>query len=371
MRAKLLLARTAASALALGLCFIGADKAAADLSPATGPAARGYAVLSYDEGENLVVMTGGVDRGGDWKGLDDVWVFDPEAKIWELVGDLQGLIFDSMVYDSRAGKLIAYVFARYNPNSNYPWGPVDLVSETWSYDVSTNTWENLNPPGPIRPPEGLNGARLAYDAESGVVILHGGLSLHSFSLANETWAYDYASNTWTNMKPKRAPAGRNFHGLTYDAAADRVLSIGGLNNRGANWSITNDVFAYDYNENTWTQLDSGNAPEREYVSAHYVPSTGRVILFGGATYDVDTDPGLNNPIPNDDTWEFDYSSNTWTLLEPRMSPSPRIWHATTATDRGLVLFGGGETRDTPTDETWLFNAKNHQWKKEGAAKRRR
>jgi N-acetylneuraminic acid mutarotase len=371
MSTKPLFARTGILALALGLCFIGADKAAADLSPATGPAARGYAGLSYDEGENLVVMTGGLDRGGDWKGLDDVWVFDPEAKTWELVGDLQGLLFESMVYDSRAGKLIAYVFARYNPNSNYPWGPVDLVSETWSYDVSTNTWENLNPPGPIRPPEGLNGARLAYDAESGVVILHGGLSLHSFSLSNETWAYDYASNTWTNMKPKRPPAGRNFHGLTYDAAADRVLSIGGLNNRGGNWSITNDVFAYDYNQNAWTQLDSGNAPARDYVSAHYVPSTGRVILFGGATYDVDLDPGLNDPIPNDDTWEFDYFSNTWTLLEPRKSPSPRIWHATTATDRGLVLFGGGETRDTPTDETWLFNAKNHQWKKEGAARGRR
>jgi hypothetical protein len=371
MSEKSLLARIGALVVAVGLCFAGAGEMAADSSQATGPPARGYAVLAYDEGENLVVMTGGIDRAGDWKGLNDVWIFDPADKNWESAGNLHSLIFDSMVYDARAGIFIAYVFARYNPDSNYPWGPVDLISETWSYDVSTNTWENLDPPGPVRPPEGLNGARLAYDAESGVVILHGGLSLHSFSLSNETWAYDYASNTWTNMKPKRAPAGRNFHGLTYDAAADRVLSIGGLNNRGGNYTITNDVYAYDYDENVWTQLDSGNAPERDYVSANYVPSTGRVILFGGATYDVDTDPGLNNPIPNDDTWEFDYFSNTWTLLQPRVSPSPRIWHAMTATDRGLVLFGGGETRDTPNDETWLFNANNQQWKREGVSRRRR
>jgi N-acetylneuraminic acid mutarotase len=164
------------------------------------------------------------------------------------------------------------------------------------------------------------------------------------------------------MLPAGAPAGRNYHGLTYDADADRVLSIAGIvSPNAATWLVTNDIFAYDYNENVWTQLESGNAPVRDYVSAHYVPSTGRVILFGGATY-ADSDPGLFDPIANDDAWEFDYSSNTWTLLKPKMSPSPRIWHGMTATDRGLVLFGGGETRDTLNNETWLFNANNQRWR---------
>jgi hypothetical protein len=34
----------------------------------------------------------------------------------------------------------------------------------------------------------------------------------------------------------------------------------------------------------------------------------------------------------------------------------------TVTERGLVLFGGGVTRTTPNDETWLFNGKNREWK---------
>ena len=165
------------------------------------------------------------------------------------------------------------------------------------------------------------------------------------------------------MQPAGAPKGRNYHGLTYDADADRVLSIGGEVSPNYNtWLPTNDVFAYDYNENAWTRLDSGNAPVRGYVTAEYIPSTGRVILFGGATYDVDSDPGLLDPIPNGDTWEFDYSSNTWTLLQPKTSPSARIWQAMTATEKGLVLFGGGVTRDTPNDETWLFNGRSREWR---------
>jgi N-acetylneuraminic acid mutarotase len=358
MNKKVLLAYAGALVLALGLYFIGAAKAAADSPPATGPSALVYALLTYDEDTKRVIMLGGAPGGGWWDEPDEVWAFDPEAKRWEQIGNLESDCFDSMAYDAGAGKVILFCGVRYNPDGHHPWFPIDVISETWAYDVATNTWEDLAP-GPIRPPKGLLGTRMAYDSESGVVILHGGLDVNSFRLSTATWAYDSATNTWTNMQPAEAPAGRNYHGLTYDVDADRVLSIAGtVSPNAATWLVTNDVFAYDYNENVWTQLDSGNAPVRDYVSAHYVPSIGRVILFGGATY-ADTDP---DPIPNDDTWEFDYFSNTWTLLQPKKSPSPRIWHGMTATERGLVLFGGGETTDTPTDETWLFDAEDEEWK---------
>lgn len=333
------------------------------LDASVSPQPLNYALLTYDEDTKRVIMLGGQPSTVDWDGdePDEVWAFDPEAERWELIGNLGSDCFDSMVYDAGAGKIILYCGLRYNPDGHRPGFPLDVISETWAYDVATNTWENLNP-GPIRPPQGLVGTRMAYDSESGVVILHGGIDINSFRFSNATWAYDSATNTWTNMQPAGAPAGRNYHGLTYDADADRVLSIAGIvSPNAATWLVTNDVFAYDYNENVWTQLDSGNAPVRDYVSAHYVPSTGRVILFGGATY-ADSDPGLFYPIPNDDTWEFDYSSNTWTLLEPSKAPSPRIWHGMTATQTGIVLFGGGETRETPTDETWLFKAKNQKWR---------
>jgi N-acetylneuraminic acid mutarotase len=325
----------------------------------TSPQPTAYALLTYDEVTERVIMLGGQTSTGDEP--DEVWAFDPNAESWEQIGNLEPACWDSIVYDAGAEKIILFCGARYNPDRPIPGFPFDVISETWAYDVINNEWENLNP-GPIKPPAGLVGTRMAYDSESGVIILHGGVNIYSFRLSRDTWAYDSASNTWTNMRPTGAPAGRNYHGLTYDAAADRVLSIAGIvSPNAATWLVSNDVFAYDYNENVWTQLDSGNAPVRDYVSAHYVPSTGRVILFGGATY-ADSDPGLADPIPNDDTWEFDYFSNTWTLLEPTEAPSPRIWHGMTATPTGVVLFGGGETSEALNDETWLFNAKNGRWR---------
>jgi len=348
--------------LIMGSFFAGADETAAESSPATGPPPQVYAELIYDQDTNQVIMLGGAVSGGDWQGTEEVWAFDPKAESWKLIGNLEAHCFDSIAYDAGAGKVILFCGSRYNPEGHYPWFPIDVISETWSYDVATNTWENLDP-GPIKPPKGLLGTRMAYDSESGVMILHGGLDVNSFRYSNDTWAYDYASNTWTNMQPAGAPMGRNFHGLTYDAGADRVLSIGGEVSPNYNaWIPTNDVFAYDYNENVWTRLDSGNAPVRGYVTAKYIPSTGRVILFGGATYDVDSDPGLNYAIPNGDTWEFDYWSNTWTLLHPKTSPSARVWQGMTATEKGLVLFGGGATRDTPNNETWLFDGRRREWK---------
>lgn len=363
MRKKALLLLAGVLALVLGLFLIGAEEAAADSSLTMGPSGRVYALLTYDEDAKRVIMMGGAKSDSDgWEPDKEVWAFDPNAKTWELIGNLESGDYDSIVYDEGAGKVIVFLGFRYNLDGNHPFFPIDVVSETWAYDVSTNTWEKRNP-GPIKPPKGLLGTRMTYDSESGVVILHGGLDVNSFRFSRDTWAYDYASNTWTNMQPAGAPSGRNYHGLTYDADADRVFSIGGtISPNAATYVPTNDVFAYDFNENVWTQLDSGNAPVREYVSAEYIPSTGRVILFGGATYDVASDPGLYDPIPNGDTWEFDYFSNTWTLLKPRTSPSPRIWHGMTATGKGLVLFSGGETRETPNDETWLFNGKSREWR---------
>jgi len=348
--------------LTMGPFFAVADETAAESSLTTGPQPLIYTLLTYDQDTNRAIMIGGTTPSNSWKEWEEVWAFDPKAQSWELLGNLGSHCFDSIAYDSRAGKVIVFCGIRYNPEGHHPWFPIDVISETWAYDVATNTWENLDP-GPIKPPKGLLGTGMAYDSESGVVILHSGWDVNSFRYSNDTWAYDYASNTWTNMQPAGAPMGRNFHAVTYDAGADRVLSIGGEVSPNYNSYIpTNDVFAYDYNENVWTQLDSGNAPVRGYVSAEYIPSIDRVILFGGATYDIDSDPGLLHPIPNGDTWEFDYSSNTWTLLHPKTSPSARIWQGMTATEKGLVLFGGAASKDAPNNETWLFNAKSGEWK---------
>ena len=52
---------------------------------------------------------------------------------------------------------------------------------------------------------------MAYDASAGKVILFGGYGFDG-SL-NDTWAYDYASNNWTNRNPANPPPVRDAHAL--------------------------------------------------------------------------------------------------------------------------------------------------------------
>ncbi len=98
------------------------------------------------------------------------------------------------------------------------WG----LNDTWAYDYNTNTWTEKSP-GPAK----HLGARIAYDAESDRIILFGGYNLAGI-LFNDTWAYDFNLDTWTEMKPSISPPGRNYQAMTYDAKSDRVLTWGGV-----------------------------------------------------------------------------------------------------------------------------------------------
>ena len=65
----------------------------------------------------------------------------------------------------------------------------------YSYDYNTNSWEqkDLLNTGPFK-----YGHKLAYDSESDKVILFGGGS-EPYDISNETWAYDYNTDSWTQM----------------------------------------------------------------------------------------------------------------------------------------------------------------------------
>jgi N-acetylneuraminic acid mutarotase len=95
------------------------------------------------------------------------------------------------------------------------WG----LADTWAYDYNTNTWKEMAK----GPPKHL-GARLAYDSESGRIILFGGSDIATWRYINDTWSYDFNTDTWTEMKPATSPPGRNYQAMIYDAKSDRVLT---------------------------------------------------------------------------------------------------------------------------------------------------
>ena len=300
--------------------------------------------MAYDEQSNRVILFGGQHRFLD--PYNGTWAFDPIANGWtELKPTHPPSGSGPMAYDAQSDRIILYIGAVEDASAQ----PYQIVQkgQTWAFDFETNSWSNLHPAvGPF----GLLGPGMAYDAESDRMILFGGADPSKLALTwfLDTWSYDFESNTWTKMAPLISPPGRNFQMMAYDSAADRVILWGGRNDQ--------DVWAYDYNTDTWAALETTGGPTPlDYGAMVYLPQTMRMFLFGGVS---DSDE-----IPTESSWIFEYTTGTWKPLTPASPPSARGWHAmsyATATDQ-VVLFGGGRNRDNNTDETWIYDPTANTW----------
>ena len=158
-------------------------------------------------------------------------------------------------------------------------GDISLHEDTWAYDPATNTWTELEPSGPV--PKARQGHAMIYDPASSRVILFGGFD--GQEILGDTWAYDPDTNTWTELYPAgEVPAARGMHCLAYDSRRGKVVLFGGMALDG----IFGDTWAFDPATDTWTELHTqGDAPMARATSAMvYDQAAGEVILFGGIDY---------------------------------------------------------------------------------------
>jgi hypothetical protein len=106
-------------------------------------------------------------------------------------------------------------------------------------------------------PQGANYTAMVYDAKADRTILYGGQNQ-----GDETWAYDYNTNTWTQLTPPgTVPGDLSKHAMAYSTAADRVILFGGrLSSSGGATSIDRlnfgETWTYDLNTNMWTRVMS-------------------------------------------------------------------------------------------------------------------
>jgi len=252
-----------------------------------------------------------------------------------------------MAYDSASDRTIFYAGNSVTDGIS----SLTAANQTWAYDYNTDTWIDLHA---IGTPSGLLGARMVYDTKADRMILFGGLSMTLDSYHEEIWAYDFTTNKWTNMQPNTNPPGANFFQMDYDAASDRVLAL-----------IIADVgdytmWAYDFKTNTWTALPVKEPAWRVYGDMVYVPTVKLDFVFGGVTPDsVET--------PLDDMWTYDSVSNTWEQVPFASGPSARGWATLTYSDKAdrLVLIGGGTDRYSFTNEVWIFDPNAKTWTQVG------
>jgi N-acetylneuraminic acid mutarotase len=269
----------------------------------------------------------------------DTWLYDVVTNKWKNPSPSpspSARDMHSMAYDSVAHKMVIFGGAKLNSNVN---------SETWLYDVSTNTWTN---PNPVSKPSYRWGHSMAYDVAHGKVVLFGGVD--AVGPNAETWIYDTATNTWTNMNPSSAPRARYYSAMAYDSVTGKIVLFGGADDTMA----FNDTWLYDIATNTWTNQSPSSSPTpRDMHSMAYDSVAHKMVIFGGAK--------LNSNV-NSETWLYDVATNTWTNPNPSPKPSYRWGHvmAFDASQGKVVLFGGVDAVG-PNAETWIYDTATNTW----------
>ena len=83
------------------------------------------------------------------------------------------------------------------------------------------------------------------------MILFGGENEHQRKLYDDTWAYHLETNTWTELDPDAPPSERGWHAMAYSTAAGQIVLFGGGPSRQ---QYTDETWIYNPAANTWTNI---------------------------------------------------------------------------------------------------------------------
>ena len=125
----------------------------------------------------------------------------------------------------------------------------------------------------------------------------------------------------------------------------KVVMFGGSGRPGC---TSDDTFVFD--GASWTELPLTWHPSKRMTQMTYDAARREVVLFAGIDPCADGDP--------EDTWTFD--GHLWTELHPRNSPPP-LDGAAMAYDpvhQEVVLFGGRGPVTRWSDQTWVWDGTN-------------
>lgn len=315
------------------------------------PSKRIYHSMLYHSKENLILLFGGQSRLRWGSDLKDIWSYDVKNNIWKEEGVYEASpvtdkgLAHSPAYDTESDRIVV----------------LNSEGETWAFDFEAQKWQKKNP---RESPCARAGHKTAYDSESDRIILFGGFRGKSANdpIYNDTWSYDYNTNTWTLMKPENSPGIRMYHVMAYDSDSDRVILWGG---RVLENVVDNFIWAYDYNSNTWEKHEAVNGPESAmtYSAMAFHPPTGKMILYGGATLTSTFEGKVMNQ-----TWSYHFKTNKWELIKTELKPPAIRAHtmAYNSKEDKFVIFGGEIEQpysNKPINETWVFDPVNKEWQK--------
>lgn len=216
----------------------------------------------------------------------------------------------------------------------------------------TAGWTMLEPDGDV--PAGRRDHSLVVDQAEELVYLFGGRAGNE--PLNDLWAYDINENRWTEIEPDGdVPAARFGHNALFDETQQLMVIFGGQ----AGTTFYNDVWIYDPVANVWAEISPGDedgTPRPRYGSA------GAVRAGGSGLY---VSHGFTNSGRFDDTWLFNVQTGRWSDVSPDngVRPEPRcLTRMAPDPERERLLLFGGQADDAPyLGDLWAFDTAARNW----------
>jgi hypothetical protein len=217
---------------------------------------------------------------------------------------------------------------------------VDAANETWTFDVCTNTWQQMNPTGI---PERDRWGGVVYDADSDRLI-----SLRSTGSS----VYDPNTNTWTPISDREAMPGDHrrgswtVNGAVYDPVSGLVLAQ--YDQLETDLTV---LSAYDVDTDRWTRVGPLDGQAWRNLIG-YAPQTDRLVFAG---YERFLGTGIGAPSYDEGPSFFrSYDKGPPLVVDPRTGTA-------TATEQGASIMGSygiisyAAGTDTALVATWPDN----------------
>jgi len=308
-----------------------------NVTPAISPPAMAGAVMAYSSQDNRFVLFGG------WNGttLGETWVFDPVGLVWEKLatqGSPPARGDCAFAYDPRGD-----VFVLFGGWYDFPPEVYHRLGDTWQFYLSNATWVQISSP---TSPSPRSDSAIAYDTLDRGLVLFGGFDGSNY--LGETWRYDTQAGRWTNSSIPTEPPPRADGRLAYDSRHNRLVLFAGNDFSGPNFTFhhLDDTWVYEWPSNTWTRLSlDEHPPARDYAVFAFDDEAGEFLLHGG----------YGERVILGDLWSFNLAQNRWIDIPVVGGPEPRFAAVGgyDSRDHLFVIFSG-LGNDGLLADTWFF-----------------
>jgi hypothetical protein len=305
-----------------------------------GPPARKHHSASYDPVRHRMLVFGGRSSEGV---LGDTWSLDLATRRWTRIeADAQpsARFGATAVYDAPRRRMVLF---------SGETAQFSFLNDVWALDLEHDRWSELSPlttaaATPAKAPKIRYGGASIYDERRDRLVTFAGFT--DERRFNDTWAFDLKTNQWIDLSPAGPrPLKRCLLTAAHDALGDRMIVYGGQST-----GHLEDSWAFDLARNTWTEIRNPTIPPGRFWGALvYHPEKRRAVLFGGQNNDLGA---------LDDTWALDLDGDRWEPLPTAGDSRPAARSGHTAiydpVERRMLVFGG--QGDDEYNDVWALTS---------------